>query len=144
MDIAPNDLADLIDDRNTRVVVISFGFGHGSPPEADLVLDARRHLRNPHHDPAMRALTGLDAAVREHVRATPGARNIVGHAAALASDLLTDVADETHRLVTIAVGCVGGRHRSVALAEEIATELRAEGVGAGTEHRDVTQPVIQR
>lgn len=125
-----------------QAVVISFGYGHGDPPQADITLDARRHLRNPHADPAMRELTGLHSRVRHHVLTTPGARNLIGHAAAMASDLLTDVANERWRLVTVAVGCVGGRHRSVALAEEIAAELRAGGVGVETEHRDLDKEVL--
>lgn len=124
-----------------EIRVTSFGYGHAPAPDADITLDTRRHLRNPHRDPTMREMTGLDARVRDHVLATPGARNLIGHATAMAFDLINDVAGQP---VTVAVGCVGGRHRSVALAEEIATELRAEGLAVVIDHRDVDQPVIQR
>jgi RNase adaptor protein for sRNA GlmZ degradation len=123
------------------VTVTSFGYGHSNPPEADLTVDARRLLRNPHHDPAMRYLTGLDAPVRDHVLATPGARNLIANIAAAAAALL---ADTGARQVTLAVGCVGGRHRSVVLAASIADALRGAGLSIRLEHRDVHRPVIQR
>lgn len=141
---APADLSGLYPDNHIQAVVTSFGYGHAEPPQADVTIDARRHLRNPHADPTMRQLTGLDAAVRDHVLATPGARRLITHTAAMARDLLVDVANANWQLVTVAVGCVGGRHRSVALAEEIAAALRADGVGAVVEHRDVAKSVIQK
>jgi RNase adaptor protein for sRNA GlmZ degradation len=125
------------------VVVTSFGYGHAPPPEADLTVDARRHLRNPHADPAMRHRTGLDAEVRHHVMATPGAAGLVHHTAAAARDLAHLTGTRGHR-VTVAIGCVGGRHRAVALAEAIADALRASGIHAEATHRDVDKPVIQR
>lgn len=124
-----------------QVKVISFGYGHAPAPEADLTIDVRRHLRNPHHDLAMRHRTGLDAAVRRHVLDTPGARSLIRHAATAARDLAVIIAPST---VTIAVGCVGGRHRSVAMACAIVTDLCAHGVTAEIIHRDVERPVIQR
>ncbi|MEU8199320.1 RNase adapter RapZ [Microbispora amethystogenes] len=122
------------------VHVTSFGYGHAPAPEADLTVDARRHLRNPHADPGMRELTGLDPAVRKHVLTTPGATTTVYAAATFAREL----AGTTRSPVTVAVGCVGGRHRSVALAEQIATTLRERGVTATVTHRDVHRPVIQK
>lgn len=138
------DMSELYPDNRIQCVVTSFGYGHSEAPRADVTIDARRHLRNPHADPGMRYLTGLDAAVRDHVLATAGTRRLIDHAAAMARDLLTDAANARFQLVTVAVGCVGGRHRSVALAEEIGVALRADGVGAVVEHRDVTRPVIQK
>ncbi|MEV6985015.1 RNase adapter RapZ [Sphaerisporangium sp. NPDC051017] len=126
------------------VVVESFGYGHGPAPEADLTIDARRHLYNPHRDPRMRYLTGLDEQVRAHVLATPGAANQVGNAVTFALCLLIDVTHDSGELVTLAVGCAGGRHRSVAMAEAIAAGLRAAGVVVEVRHRDVGKPVIQR
>lgn len=143
-DCAPDNLAEIYPDNHIQAVVVSFGYGHDAPPRADVTIDARRHLRNPHHNPAMRQLTGLDAAVRDHVLSTPGARRLIEHVAAMARDLLVDVANANWQLVTVAVGCVGGRHRSVALAEEITAALRADGIGAVVEHRDVDKPVIQK
>ncbi|MEV8639075.1 RNase adapter RapZ [Streptosporangium sp. NPDC051023] len=123
------------------VVITSFGYGHAPAPEADLTIDARRHLRNPHADPRMRELTGLDAIVRDHVLATPGAQQLIRHAAATAKDLL---AVARQHPVTVAVGCVGGRHRSTAIACEISEALRGQGIAVVVEHRDVAKPVIQK
>lgn len=122
-----------------QVYVISFGYGHAPAPEADLTLDTRRLLRNPHHDPRMRELTGLDEVVRRHVLATPGAVRLISNTAVLAADLHA----QTRALVTVAVGCVGGRHRSVAIAEELAATLHSDGIKTSVTHRDVHRPVIQ-
>lgn len=137
-------MSSLYPDNRIQCVVQSFGYGHGEPPRADITIDTRRHLRNPHANRAMRQLTGLDAVVRDHVLATPGARRVIEHAADMARDLLVDVANANWQLVTVGVGCVGGRHRSVAVAEEVGVALRAAGVGVVVEHRDVDKPVIQK
>lgn len=139
----PHDLSGLFPDRHIQMVVSSFGFGHGPAVEADFVLDARRQFRNPHHHPEMRYKTGLDSAVRQHVLTTPGVRTAIEHVTAMALDLFREVADPGFRLVTIAVGCQGGRHRAVALAEEIAVALRAHGIGCVVEHRDIDKPVLE-
>ncbi|MFC7607218.1 hypothetical protein ACFQVD_44730 [Streptosporangium amethystogenes subsp. fukuiense] len=125
-----------------QAVVISFGYGHDPAPQADMTIDARRHFRNPHADPAMRTMTGLDAPVRAHVLATPGVPNVIKHAIRFGRDLLDDVANDRFRLVTIAVGCVGGRHRSVAMATEIGAGLRALGIGTDIEHRDIDHDIL--
>jgi RNase adaptor protein for sRNA GlmZ degradation len=124
-------------------VVTSFGYGHGAAPEADVELDVRTMLRNPHVDPAMRCRTGLDADVHDHVMNTPGARNLVSETTLHVINLLRDGFDRESRLARVAVGCVGGRHRSVALAVEIAAALGRAGVGADVVHRDVDKAVIQ-
>ncbi|WP_062441190.1 RapZ C-terminal domain-containing protein [Herbidospora daliensis] len=122
-----------------KIRVKSFGFGHGAQPEADMTFDARRVLRNPHHDPAMRELTGLDWAVREHVAKTPGAVGIAVHLAVGARHL----AWETGRDIDVAVGCAGGRHRAVALAEMVAAEVRKLGDFEVTvEHLHVDRPLL--
>jgi UPF0042 nucleotide-binding protein len=128
--------------QSTTVEIISFGYGHAAPPEADIVVDARRRFRNPHADPAMRQLTGLEQSVRSHVLATPGVAVVIGRTAQLAAELTTTTADGGP--VTVAVGCVGGRHRSVAIAQAIATELAGGGLTVALVHRDVDRPVIQR
>ena len=122
------------------VTVISFGYGHDTPPQADVTVDARRLLHDPHIDPTMRALTGLDEPVRRHVLGTPGATAWVEHEAAAVRALLTHVG----RPVTVAFGCMGGRHRSVAMASECARILTTAGFKVQVEHRDVTKPVIRR
>lgn len=123
------------------ILVQSFGYGHDQAPQADVTIDARRLFRNPHHDPAMRDLTGLDRTVSEHVMTTPGVRPAVRRTAELALDLAWIAGDKR---VTVAVGCVGGRHRSVAMAEEVAELLNSYGVAVAVSHRDVAKPVIQK
>ncbi|MGW4476981.1 RapZ C-terminal domain-containing protein [Nonomuraea sp. NPDC004354] len=131
-------------DEDAEAVIVSFGYGHSPAPGADLTIDARRHFRNPHHDPRMRELTGLDMAVRHHVMATSGVRSLVSNSASWVRDVIDEASTETSRPVTVAVGCVGGRHRSVAIAEWIAETLRGHGVRVAVAHRDVDKPVIQR
>lgn len=124
--------AEHLDRRGVRVT--SFGYGHADAPTGtDLVLDVRDSLRNPHHDPAMRQLTGLHPRVAEHVLATPGARDLV-------DDAIGQVLRGTAHHV--AVGCVGGRHRSVALAVAITDALTAAGRQVTLVHRDVHKPVL--
>ncbi|MFI6793700.1 hypothetical protein ACIBG4_40850 [Nonomuraea sp. NPDC050383] len=121
-----------------NVTISSFGYGHAPAPTAHITLDLRHNLRNPHHDPALRYLTGLNEQVRQHVLDTPGARTLIDHTAALTCGLLV-----AGLPVSIATGCVGGRHRSVAVAEEIAAELREAGAHVHVEHRDIAKPVLQ-
>lgn len=123
-----------------QVTITSFGYGHNLPPEADVTVDARRLLHDPHIDPAMREMTGLDETVRQHVLGTRGARAWIEHEAAAVRALLAHVG----RPVTVAFGCAGGRHRSVVMASECARLLSAAGFDVVVEHRDVTNPVIQR
>ncbi|MEU2827188.1 RNase adapter RapZ [Streptomyces lavendulae] len=118
--------------------VISFGYGHNPAPAADLVVDVRNSLRNPHHDPAMRELTGLSERVYEHVISTPGAEDLARDTLTLALHL----AETTNRDVTVAWGCVGGRHRSVGLARLTHTLALADGRQASLTHRDVERPVL--
>ncbi|MFE0147900.1 hypothetical protein ACFWY5_12190 [Nonomuraea sp. NPDC059007] len=94
-----------------QVVITSFGYLHQDAPQADLTIDARRALRNPHHEPSMRELTGHDAAVARHVLDTPGARGLIARTANLARGLVEDL--PPGRQVTVATGCASGRHRAV-------------------------------
>lgn len=131
-----------------KVVLVSFGYRHpGGVPDGDgLVIDLRHKLRNPPDDPAVRArmidATGLDAHVRDYVRATPGARQIIEDVADRAEALLT-WADPRGEYVTVMVGCQGGRHRSVVVALEAAAVLTARGIVCEVEHRDVDKDVIR-
>lgn len=118
--------------------IISFGYGHSPAPDADLVLDVRASLRNPHHDSAMRELTGLSERVYQHVVTTPGAEELARDTLTLALHL----ADAVRRDVTVAWGCVGGRHRSVGLARLTRTLAHATGRDATLTHRDVHRPVL--
>ncbi|MEU5980144.1 RNase adapter RapZ [Streptomyces sp. NPDC047315] len=123
--------------------VVSFGYGHGPAPTADITLDLRRSLRNPHHDPAMRHMTGLDERVYQHVLDTPGARHLAAQTTLAAHMLLTETSSP---VVTVAAGCVGGRHRAVAMAREIEQQARSYAAAAGYEvqlvHRDVHRDVL--
>ena len=125
-----------------RLVVTSFGYLHGDPPPADVTVDLRDWLRDPHVDPAMRELTGLDPAVRDKVELTPGAAELARKVVWLAATL-AGLADEG-RQVRVALGCAGGRHRSVAVAELVADRLRNVGWWTDVVHRDVGLPVVVR
>ncbi|MFE2045940.1 hypothetical protein ACFXAZ_34475 [Streptomyces sp. NPDC059477] len=118
--------------------IISFGYGHGATPTADLVFDLRALLRNPFHNPELKHRTGLDQEVYDHVLATAGAERLAVNAVATALALAADTGAD----VTIAWGCTGGRHRSVGLARASYELLRAAGAEATIEHRDVDRDLL--
>ncbi|MDP3209546.1 MAG: RNase adapter RapZ [Rhodoglobus sp.] len=120
-----------------RVTILSFGHKYGLPTDADLVADAR-FLPNPFWEPALKSLTGRDAKVVDFVLAQPGAAEFIdGYAAALAP-VFAGYQRENKRHATMAIGCTGGKHRSVAIAEELATRLRElPGVAVTVKHRDL-------
>jgi UPF0042 nucleotide-binding protein len=118
-----------------QVTFASFGYKHGAPRDADLLMDVR-FLRNPHYEPLLAPLTGLDPAVAEYVTASPGFDEFVGRLEGLLDFLLPAYAEEGKRHLAVAIGCTGGRHRSVAIAELLAR--RYEGrFSVTTAHRDV-------
>lgn len=120
-----------------RVTIVSFGFKYGVPADADHVADAR-FLPNPFWDPALRSQTGLDAPVRDFVLGQPGAREFVELYAAALHPVLAGYRRENKRHATIAIGCTGGKHRSVALARELAHELeQIPGIGVSVKNRDL-------
>ncbi len=119
-----------------RIAVMSFSFRRGLPREADLVFDAR-FLRNPHYDPALKPLTGRDPAVTTFVESDPDYRPFVDRLEGLIGPLLPRFDAEGKSYLTIAVGCTGGRHRSVAVAERLAGWLRGTGRSVTLSHRDV-------
>lgn len=125
------------------VVITSFGYLHGPPDGADIAVDVRRHFHDPHISPRLRGLTGQDHEVREHVLATPGALGFI-EGVTVAATALLHPARTTGRPVRIAIGCSGGRHRSVVLADAIADRLAARGWRPEAEHRDVGKPVVRR
>jgi len=120
-----------------RITLLTFGFKYGLPTDADNVADMR-FLPNPFWDPELRALSGLDAPVSEFVLSRPGAAEFLdGYVQAL-TPVLAGYARENKRHGTIAIGCTGGRHRSVAIAEELARRLRGlPGVAVTVRHRDL-------
>lgn len=120
----------------TRISVMSFSFRRGLPREADLVFDAR-FLKNPHYDPVLKPMTGRDPAVAAFIATDPDYRPFVDNLQALIGPLLPRFDAEGKSYLTIAVGCTGGRHRSVALAEELADWLRSAGRSVTLSHRDV-------
>jgi RNase adaptor protein for sRNA GlmZ degradation len=121
------------------LTIISFGYLHGQPPAADITQDMRS-FRDPHVDPAMRQLTGRDEAVIAKVLATSG---IVGVINRLAMECASR-SGYGKQPVTVAVGCAGGRHRSVVVADQVARLLREQGYAVTVDHRDIEQPVVNR
>lgn len=120
----------------TRISVISFGFKHGLPLDADLVFDVR-FLPNPHWVPELRPLTGLDAGVRDYVLSQSEAKQFLDRLEDLLQLLLPAYVKEGKSYLSIAVGCTGGQHRSVVLAEAIATQVRELGFDPTIHHRDI-------
>jgi UPF0042 nucleotide-binding protein len=118
------------------VSVVSFGFKHGLPLDADLVFDVR-FLPNPHWVPELRPLSGLDASVRDHVLRQPLAVDFLGQIDTLLGLLLPAYVVEGKAYLTIGVGCTGGRHRSVAIAEDLARRIEAWGHLPKVVHRDL-------
>ncbi len=123
-----------------RINVLSFGYKYGIPVDADLVLDCR-FIPNPHWIPELRPLSGLDDAVFNHVLATNGVEDFVSSYVAVVEKMLPGYLQEGKKYVTIAIGCTGGKHRSVSIARAIAQSLDREGsdfaVSAHATHRDV-------
>lgn len=142
-ELSVHDLArrirELIDgeaEDRVRLTVMSFGFKYGLPLDADHVVDVR-FLANPYWVTELRHLTGHDQEVRSYVLSLPGAGEFVDRYVAALEPVLGRYADELKPYVTIAVGCTGGKHRSVAISEEIAGRLRAAGHAVRTLHRDL-------
>ncbi|QVQ52123.1 RNase adapter RapZ [Spiractinospora alimapuensis] len=123
-------------DITLRANVVSFGFKYGLPADADLVIDCR-FLPNPHWVPGLRPLTGHDDAVREYVLAQRGAKELLDSYTEVLRLLVPGYLREGKHYMTLAVGCTGGKHRSVAMAEQIGRRLAEDGVEAQVSHRDL-------
>jgi RNase adapter protein RapZ len=119
-----------------RLAVMSFGFKYGVPLDADYVFDLR-FLPNPFWVPELRPLTGRDDAVAEFVLAQPGAARFVDDVTRLMASVSTGFVREGRRYVTLAVGCTGGKHRSVAIAEQLAQRMGDGVVDTFLVHRDL-------
>ncbi|HVW79646.1 MAG TPA: RNase adapter RapZ [Mycobacteriales bacterium] len=118
-----------------RVSMVTFGYKYGLPVDADVVIDCRL-LPNPHWVPELQPLTGQDAPVRDYIFGQPGAADFVDAATDLLRRYEQGYVSEGKQYATIAVGCTGGRHRSVAIAEELASRLRSDGIDVTLSHRD--------
>ncbi|MCU1440768.1 MAG: rapZ [Rhodoglobus sp.] len=120
-----------------RVIVESFGYKYGLPADADLVADCR-FLPNPFWVPELKALDGQADAVRDYVLSQTGASEFITDYAKAMEPVFAGYQRENKRHATIAIGCTGGKHRSVAIAEELATLLRGlPGVAVSVKHRDL-------
>lgn len=142
-DLTPHELRDLVNRKLAgvepgdalKVALVSFGFKHGLPFEADIVLDVR-FLPNPYFIPRMREQTGLDAEVSTYVLQSPEADEFLNKAVDLLSFLIPHYQREGKRYLTVAIGCTGGQHRSVAISEELQSRLACQQIGVDTRHRD--------
>lgn len=133
-------VSEIFSDADTpgvKVTIVSFGFKYGVPTDADIVADMR-FLPNPFWIPELRDGTGLDSRVSDFVLSQEGAREFIAAYASALEPVLSGYQRENKRHVTIAIGCTGGRHRSVATVEQLATIIRGlPGVAVNVKHRDL-------
>lgn len=123
-------------DADMAITVLSFGFKHGLPSDVDMVFDCR-FLPNPHWDEKLRPMSGRDEPVRDHVLESELAGPFVEEIERLLGVVVPAFEDEGKPYLTLAFGCTGGRHRSVAIAEEIARRLAEDGRNPRVDHRDL-------
>jgi UPF0042 nucleotide-binding protein len=124
--------------QGVALQLTSFGFRHGIPPEADFVFDVR-YLDNPYFVAELRDKTGLDGEVERYVREQPLAERLLSHVTALVGEIFPAVTREGRASLTIAIGCTGGHHRSVALIEELGRRLTANKLQPRIAHRDISR-----
>lgn len=134
------NVLDLLGDRDrddpTQVTVMSFGFKYGVPSDADMVIDCR-FLPNPHWVDELRPMTGLDRPVQDYVSSFELTTDAVARIESLLELLVPAYVNEGKSVFTVAFGCTGGRHRSVAIAEQVASWMRTTGIDPRVRHRDV-------
>lgn len=123
-------------EEGLKLSITSFGFKYGLPIDADLVVDVR-FLPNPYYVPELRDLTGLDLSVSQYVLKNEISRDFVRRYLNLLRFLIPHYQTEGKKHLMVAIGCTGGRHRSVAIAEEIARRLGNNGYQAKVSHRDI-------
>ncbi len=121
--------------RNLLVSIVSFGYKHGVPSEADLIFDVR-FLPNPHFIPEFRPLTGKHPKVAQYIRSFPQTQEFIHRVSDLLVYLLPHYIEEGKSYLTIAFGCTGGQHRSVLIAQEVSKRLTKAGYPAKITHRD--------
>ena len=132
--VLPEDAAATL-----ALTISSFGHKFGPQLEADWVVDARM-LANPFWMPELRPLTGLDAAVREYVMRDAAAQELVARLTGLLDWVCPRTSEHGRRFLHVAIGCTGGRHRSVVIAEALAGALQVPGTTVAVRHRDVDKP----
>jgi UPF0042 nucleotide-binding protein len=142
--LTPHDLRDRVRDAfadtapeaGLQVSIISFGYKYGAPRDADLVIDCR-FLPNPHWVDELRPLPGTDDRVRTYVRGQQTYREFMRRLRSLLGFMTPGFVAEGKSYLTVAVGCTGGRHRSVVIAEDLARFFRDKGLPASVDHRDL-------
>lgn len=147
--LKPRELRDKLqamltdrDEERLTIHVVSFGFKFGVPMDADLVFDVR-FLPNPYYEEALRPLSGKDAPVYRYVTEAAGAEDFLHRLTDFLMFLLPQYAREGKSQLVIGIGCTGGRHRSVAIAEYLTQYLRAKRYDARVEHRDIHKDVLK-
>jgi len=123
-------------DTAVRVIVLSFGFKYGLPVDADMVADCR-FLPNPHWIPELAPLNGLDRSVKDYVMRQPGTEEFISSYLDVLQVTLSGYERSGKLFMTLAVGCTGGKHRSVVIAEELASRLAGPWPGVQVSHRDL-------
>ena len=143
-----HELRDFIQDKfsssqnasTIMVYVTSFGYRHGVPPDSDLVFDVR-FLPNPNYIPKFKKLTGRHPAVAHYIRSFPQTAEFLARISDLLIYLLPHYIHEGKSYLTIGIGCTGGHHRSVMIADQIRKNLGAAGFPAKVNHRDIQKTV---
>ncbi len=124
------------DANQLQLQLQSFGFKYGTPSDADMIFDAR-FLPNPHWDESLRELTGNDSKVQNAVMSSDLAQNFISNMRKMLESVFAGYRTENKRFITIAIGCTGGKHRSVTLANQLADMLSGEELRVRVNHRDL-------
>ena len=119
-----------------QLIIQSFGFKYGTPTDADMVFDAR-FLPNPHWDEALREFTGNDKKVQKAVMSSPLAKDFLARLGQILDTVFSGYRVENKRFISVAIGCTGGKHRSVTLANQLADQLSDENLSIRVNHRDL-------
>jgi RNase adapter protein RapZ len=144
--MTPHDLRDRVRDMFTgaseqagvQVSLVSFGYKHGLPRDADLVFDVR-FLPNPHWIERLRPLPGTDPRVRSYVKSQHAYSEFMRKLKGLLDAVVPGYVSQGKSYLTIGIGCTGGKHRSVVVADELADYFRKRGQNVSVEHRDLTR-----
>jgi len=131
-------LCGAAEDQKLSVTILSFGFKNGLPREADIVMDCR-FLQNPHWDEKLKPLTGRDKTVQDYVAKDEAYKPFLASLQKLLEPLFARYTQEGKSYLTIALGCTGGKHRSVFVAESLGTWVQQKGIACTIEHRDINR-----